>query len=73
MSGHQELFGYGAILGLATVTALQMNTVARLTDANQFGLKSSILSNGTSSDDTAQSVSGIDYQTKVRCVETSNT
>ena len=69
-TGHQELFGYDAVTGLASVTALQMNTVARLTDANQFSVKSSILSNGTGSDDTAQTVSGIDFQSNGRVVET---
>lgn len=69
-SGHQELFNYGAIAGLATVTALQINTVARLTDTTPVSVKNSIKSGATSSDDTAQTVSGTDYQTKVRCVET---
>ena len=68
-TGHLELFDYDDINGISSVSALQINTVAKLTDANQFSVKNSIKSGGTTSDDTAQAV-GTDYQTKARCVET---
>jgi hypothetical protein len=67
-SGHQELFNFDDIANVSAVTALQINTVARLTDANQFSLKNSIKSGATDSDDTGQPVSN-DYQTRYRCVE----
>lgn len=67
-SGHKELFGHGAC-GMASVDGVQMNTVARGTDATVVNLVNTLHS-GSDSDGSNQPVAGTDYVTLSRVVET---
>lgn len=72
-STHKELFTYGSIAGIANVSAVQLNAVAKITDTTVFNLLGSVHSASTDSDDTVKArnrISGPDYVTTSRTLET---
>lgn len=70
VSGHQDIYDYGSVTGTgATIAGIQINTCAKITDANSFSLKTPILSGSANSDDSGQSVTS-NYTTLIRISET---
>ena len=57
-STNKDTHTYGAMPTIDTVLGLQINTLARLTDATPFNLETVIISNVTTSNDTGQAVPG---------------
>jgi len=65
----QDLWDYEAASNLGTIAGIQINTEARVTDANSFTLKTLVKSDTTENTDAGQSVSSISYTTFHRIVE----
>lgn len=69
-STDRELFVMDNLV-IGTVAGLQMNTVCENTDNTIYSLKNSLhTTGGTDSDDSAQTLGGVGYQTLSRVVET---
>ncbi len=71
VSGHQDIWDYGTVVGAgATIAGIQINTCVRETDANSFTLKTPIVSGGNTSTDAAQAIGTTNYIVRYRISET---
>lgn len=68
-TGNKDLFNYGAMPSIGTISGLQVNTVCRETDASTFSLKTLIKTGTTESADTAQTIGTTTYVNLYRVSE----
>lgn len=69
-SGDLDLYTYGTVNSLPNIKGLQINTVARETDANAHSLKQVVKSGGTTSEGSGISIGSPTFRTVSRILET---
>jgi hypothetical protein len=68
-SGHTDLWNYRDPTGAGVIAGIQINTMARETDATSFSLKSVVQSDVTEDEGTAEAIGGTSYRVLRRIVE----